>query len=161
MDDHIASEETRDIADNLSLGQQNAIDLLVQGHNDRQVAEALNVSRQTVCDWRNHNNAFSAELSRRRQNLRDSHADRLGHIAATAIEVLATDLAITEQYPNDGNRRIRQAAAVQVLRAYGTLNREALSKTAQPAAKPETPKPQSQALEHDPLDLFYDFPPGG
>ncbi len=36
----------------LSIEQQNAIDMLVLGKSDREVAEAVGVSRQTVCGWR-------------------------------------------------------------------------------------------------------------
>jgi hypothetical protein len=164
---HIQPDQTPDTADNLTVAQENAIDLLIQGHNDRQVAEAINVRRQTVCDWRNHNPNFRAELSRRRRDLRSSQAARLGHIATTAIDVLATDLVITKQYPNDTDRRMRQAAAVQVLKAYGSLNRQSRPKTARPTPKPNKPKSQSdapaqpQTPEHDPLDWFHDFPPGG
>ena len=38
----------------LSIEQQNAIDLLVQGKSDRETAEAIGVSRQTVNNWRNN-----------------------------------------------------------------------------------------------------------
>src|SRR5947209_4565379 len=46
-------DKTPDITANLSIAQEDAIELLLQGHNDRQVAEAINVNRMTVCDWRN------------------------------------------------------------------------------------------------------------
>ena len=38
---------------NLSVEQLNAIDLLVQGLSDREVAEKVNVARETVTRWRN------------------------------------------------------------------------------------------------------------
>jgi FixJ family two-component response regulator len=88
MDDHtqhVQPDQTPGIADNLSVTQENAIDLLVQGHNDRQVAEAIGVRRETVCNWRNHNLRFLVELSRRRRDLRRSHTNRLGHIATDLI----------------------------------------------------------------------------
>jgi transposase len=165
MDDHtqhVQPDQTPGIADNLSVTQENAIDLLVQGHNDRQVAEAIGVRRETVCDWRNHNPTFSAELSRRRKDVRGMHSDHLGHLAATAIDVLATDLATPNNYLTESGRRIKQAAAVQILKASG-FYREDPARNAQPAAEPEPPKtqPQPQTPEHDPLDWFHDFPPGG
>ena len=48
----------------LSIEQQNAIDLLVQGKSDRETAEAIGVSRQTVNNWRNNDTVFIAELNK-------------------------------------------------------------------------------------------------
>jgi hypothetical protein len=45
---HGQPDETPGIAGNPSVAQDNAIDLLIQGHNDRQVAEAIGVRRATV-----------------------------------------------------------------------------------------------------------------
>jgi len=50
----------------LKLEQDHAINLLLQGKNDREVAEAVNVSRQTVNQWRNHDSVFMGELNARR-----------------------------------------------------------------------------------------------
>jgi hypothetical protein len=164
MHDHTQADQTPhtpDTADHLTIDQENAIDLLIQGQNDRQVAQALSLRRQTVCDWRNHNPTFSAELSRRRKDVRGMHSDHLRHLAATAIDVLATDLATPNNYLTESGRRIKQAAAVQILKASG-FYREDPARNAQPA-EPEPPKtqPQPQTPEHDPLDWFHDFPPGG
>lgn len=35
----------------LNIEQENAIDLLIQGKSDREVAEAIGVARQTVNQW--------------------------------------------------------------------------------------------------------------
>jgi len=51
----------------LSIKQQNAIDLLIQGKSDRKTAEAIGVSRQTVTNWRNNNPVFIAELNKQRK----------------------------------------------------------------------------------------------
>ena len=103
----------------LTLKQQNAVDLLIQGHSDRAVAEAVGVTRQTVCDWRNHNPAFIAELNRRRQDLWSSHADRLRRLADKAIKVLELDLMEAHPHPSESQLKLRQAAAVHILRACG------------------------------------------
>jgi len=144
MDDHAQPDNTLQTSDNLSVHQEIAIDLLILGLTDQHVAQAVNVRRETVCNWRNHNPAFSAELSRRRQEHWGSHAERLQHIAATALDVLAADLTTTKYYPTEADRRIRQAAAVQVLKAAG-FYRQAPPPPAQPAAKPEI---QAQTPEH-------------
>jgi len=157
MDDPTNPGNTQPTPSTLSIDQENAIDLLIQGQNDRQVAEAIGVTRQTVCDWRNHNPDFAAELAARRADYWGAHTGRLRHIASAAIDVLAADLTTTKFHPTEGDRRIRQAAAVQILKAGGYF-RQAPGAT----AKPEQfgTQTQAQTPEHDPLDLFYDFPPG-
>jgi transposase len=98
----------------LSVEQQNAIDLLVLGRSDREVAEAVGVSRQTVTAWRNNNSLFAAELNVRRQELWGNQTDKIvSSLLPKALQVLEEDLNNTEDL------RLRQAAAVQVLRAVG------------------------------------------
>ena len=53
----------------LSIEQLNAIDLLATGKSDREVAEVVGVSRQTVCAWRLYDPYFRAELNKRRNEL--------------------------------------------------------------------------------------------
>lgn len=96
----------------LNLEQENAIDLLIQGMTDKEVAAAVGVSRQTVTTWRNQNAEFAAELNSRRQEVWGSHEDKLRQLIANAVNVLAEDLA-------DEDRTLRQRAAVHVLRAVG------------------------------------------
>ena len=105
----------------LSAEQERAIDLLMQGLSDHAVGQAVNVRRQTVCDWRNHNPAFIAELNRRRQVLWAHQLERLRGLANSAIDVLEQDLTVPEHSLclNDPRRRLRQTAALHVLRASG------------------------------------------
>jgi hypothetical protein len=117
MEDRTNTDKNGHIFDSLTIDQENAIDLLVQGNSDRQVADTLNLRRQTVCDWRNHNPAFIAELYRRRQDLWGANVDRLRQLAARSIDVLDQDLVITKEYPTEAERRLRQAAAIQILKA--------------------------------------------
>ena len=106
-------DETRQ----LSVKQRNAIDLLIQGKSDREAAEAVGVSRQTVNDWRNRNAEFVAELNRRRQDVWGSQAERLRQLVSLAVDVLEADLSDDSSF--DTAKRRRQAAAVHVLRAAG------------------------------------------
>jgi len=96
----------------LTVQQENAIDLLVQGQSDREVAEAVGVARQTVTTWRNSNANFVAELNRRRQEVWGSQAEQLRQLVAKAVQVLAEDL-------EDDDKALRQRAAVHILRAVG------------------------------------------
>ncbi len=96
----------------LSVEQQNAIDLLVMGKTDKETAESCGVSRQTVNDWRNNSPLFLAELNRRRAALWETDIDTLRSLVRDAIGVLADDL-------RGEDLKARRAAAVHLLRAVG------------------------------------------
>jgi hypothetical protein len=91
---------------------ENAIDLLVTGKPDREVAEAVGVSRQTIAQWRQHP-MFMAELNQRRQTLwADAHA-RLRALIGGAVDVI-----------EDALRNGDLKAAIEVLKAvklYGEV----------------------------------------
>ena len=77
----------------LSIGQRNAVDLLILGGTDAEAATAANVTRQTVCDWRNHDAEFQAELNRARAALWTGATDQLRALVPRALSVLAEALA--------------------------------------------------------------------
>jgi hypothetical protein len=91
---------------------ENAIDLLITGKPDREVAEVVGVSRQTIAQWRQHP-VFMAELNQRRQTLwADAHA-RLRALIGGAVDVI-------EDAVRDGDLK----AAIEVLKAvklYGEV----------------------------------------
>ena len=89
--------------------QLKAIELIVQGKNDREVAEAVEVTRQTAWEWRQRNPDFIAALNDRRQQIWGGQTDRLRRLAARAVDVLECEL--------DGDNAM--AAAVHVLKAVG------------------------------------------
>lgn len=103
----------RQPAGELSIEQHNAIDLLIQGKSDRETAEAVGVVRQTVTGWRLSNAAFICELNKRRADVWGAQTERLRAMVGEALGVLADDLR------QEDDRRLRQAAAVHVLRAVG------------------------------------------
>jgi hypothetical protein len=82
-----------DVAGKLSQRQLIAIDLLVSGKNDREVAEAVGVKRVTVTRWRLYHLAFRAAVSRRRQQTFAAASDRLRNLLHKAIDVLEKQLA--------------------------------------------------------------------
>ena len=100
--------------------QELAIARLLEGATDAEAAEAAGVTRQTVNTWRNRNPVFMAELNARRRALWDAHQDRLRGLIGRALDVLEEDMADDSQSPE--SRRLRQAAAVQILRAAAGLN---------------------------------------
>ncbi len=100
----------------LSVAQENAIDLLVAGKSDREVAEAVNVNRSTVNQWRNHDPLFVAELNARRKEIWGSQSERLRNLVAKAVDVLEEDL-------DSENPKLRQSAAIHILKSvklYGS-----------------------------------------
>ncbi|NMB13518.1 MAG: hypothetical protein GX977_14670 [Firmicutes bacterium] len=96
----------------LTIQQENAIGLLMQGQNDRETAEAVGVARQTVTTWRNENPDFIAELNRQRQEVWSANLDQLRQLVGKAVTVLAEDL-------EGEDKALRQRAAVHTLRAVG------------------------------------------
>ncbi len=96
----------------LSVEQQNAIDLLLSGKSDREVSESISVSRQTVTEWRNNNELFKSELFQRRAGLWSRDIDRLRALVGDAINILEEDL-------RGDDLKARSAAAVHLLRCVG------------------------------------------
>jgi len=94
----------------LSLVQLNAVDLLVVGKTDQETAEAVGVTRQTVCGWRNGKPYFQAALNRRRHDLWGVTVDQLRALLPRAVAVLAEELETGEA---------RARVAVEILRLAG------------------------------------------
>jgi len=97
----------------ISIQQQNAIDLLVQGKSDRETAEAIGVSRQTVTNWRNNDTVFIAELNKQRKAVWGAQVDRIRYLISAALDVLEEDLKDAD------NKQLRQKAAIHILQAVG------------------------------------------
>ena len=76
----------------IPIEQANAIEHLLSGQSDRAVAEAVGVSRQTVCDWRNNDPFFIAELNRQRVVLWREARERLKSLANRALDVVELHL---------------------------------------------------------------------
>jgi hypothetical protein len=76
----------------LSVEQQNAVDLLVTGQSDAEVAAAVGVTRQTVNVWRNHHPAFQAALNARRREVWETSVDRLRDLLPRALDCLSEEL---------------------------------------------------------------------
>ncbi|MFA6976470.1 MAG: helix-turn-helix domain-containing protein [Mesotoga sp.] len=96
----------------ISVKKQNAIDLLLLGKNHSEVAEAVGVNLNTITNWVNHDEPFAMELKRRREEIWEDSIEKLRALTKPAIEVLE------EQLSSD-SERIRQAAAVHILRTTG------------------------------------------
>ena len=72
--------------------QRLAVDCIVQGLTDQQVAKEIGAVRETVCRWRKNNPAFIAVLNQRRMALWHASRDRMRRNIALALDVLETAL---------------------------------------------------------------------
>jgi len=112
----------------LSQEQMNAIEHLLLGKSDRSAAETVGVSRQTICEWRNHDPLFIAELNRQRSELWWESRERLKSLANRALDAVEVQL-------DSSDPKASLAAAKYVLQ--GT---RLLGETDLPGSGPMTPE---------------------
>ena len=109
--------QERSEAPKLTPEQLNAIDLLIFGKTDKEVAETIGVGRNTISKW--YKNAFFiAELNARREELWVESKLRLKGVVHDAVDVLTNGLRSSDQ-------KIAITAAVHILKTvglYGELN---------------------------------------
>jgi hypothetical protein len=72
----------------LTTEQENAIDALLTGKSDREVAEAVGVTRWSVQQWRTGHPVFMATLQQRRAELWGTTGERLRALMGKAVENL-------------------------------------------------------------------------
>lgn len=96
----------------LTKAQQEVIELLLAGKDDKEAAEAAGVEWSTVNEWRNTNLLFNVELNRRRRALWESQVERLRGLLALAVDSLESDLKSEDP-------EIRHKAAVAMLKMLG------------------------------------------
>lgn len=106
---HVRSQT---LTSELSLVQQNAVDLMVAGMRDREVAEQVGVRRETVTRWRLYHPTFKAELNRRRHEVWGSCADKMRDLLSKALQAL-------EEVITDPGHGDRWKVALEVLKAAG------------------------------------------
>ena len=91
--------------------QLNAIDLLIFGKTDKEVAESIGVGRNTISKW--YKNAFFiAELNARREGLWKDAKLRLKSLAHEAVDVLSNGL-------HSSDEKVAITSAVHILKTVG------------------------------------------
>ena len=96
---------------NLTPEQLNAIDLLIFGKTDKEVAETIGVGRNTISKW--YKNAFFiAELNARREELWKEEKLRLNSLVHEAVDVLSNGLRSSDE-------KVAITSAVHVLKTVG------------------------------------------
>jgi hypothetical protein len=83
----------------LTLKQRTAIDLLLAGKNDREVAEHLGADRSTITKWRLYDPQFQVALDRRRAELWPVASDYVRALLPTALATMDEQLRVG---PNRG-----------------------------------------------------------
>ena len=104
--------------DDLTVMQEKTIQLLMTGLSDQAVADKLGLARQTVCHWRHNEAAFAARFNVERQALWSMHREKLRSLVVEAVNVLSEDMDTRTE------RRLRQSAAIHVLKAVGLYGQD-------------------------------------
>jgi hypothetical protein len=105
------SMQERSEAPKLTPEQLNAIDLLILGKTDREVAEIVGVRRETITKW-HKNPFFSAELNVKREELWIDAKLRLKSLVHEAVNVLTNGLASKDE-------KVAMTAAIHILKTVG------------------------------------------
>ena len=72
----------------LSVKQELALELILCGINDGEIARRVGISRQTINTWRNHNEVFRMSLTGRREAARERHRVELSGLVSEAVGVM-------------------------------------------------------------------------
>ena len=96
----------------LSVKQELALELILCGMNDGEIAKRAGVSRQTINTWRNHNEDFRMLLAGRREAALERRRGELSGLVFEAVGVIRKALL-------DGNLLTRLWAALALLHMSG------------------------------------------
>ena len=96
----------------LTTRQTQALGLMMAGMGDREVAQAVGVTRQTVNTWRNKDAGFQAALAARGETVREAQVETLKGLVTLAAGVLREAMV-------SGTAGQRMKAAMFVLKMSG------------------------------------------
>jgi len=96
----------------LTQKQEKALELVVRGCSDVEVARRVGVSRQVINSWRNHDTGFQYELEVRRQAEWEKYQDKMNELVEKSLEVVGEALG-------EGDEKTRLQTAMFVLRMSG------------------------------------------
>src|SRR5688572_22298546 len=128
----------------LSERQWKAVDLLLRGLSDQEVANQLGVDRGTVLRWRSKSVAFGRELDRQRRRLWEQSAAEIQSMVGPALSILRKQLA-------SGDERTAIRAAGVLLR-FATPSRLAAAGMA--SVSPDDPRAAAKANKQYVDDLI-------
>ena len=96
----------------LNAKQEAAIDLMMAGMTDVEVASELGIARQSVSRWRTGNSTFIEALEMRRALMRERHMYEMSELVERAIDVVRKNLA-------QGDEKTQLKVAMVVLKMSG------------------------------------------
>jgi len=134
----------------LSVEQAQAIDQLMTGKNDREVAEAIGVRRETITRWRLYHPAFQAELNRRRAEVWNNSRESMLQLIPQVIEALSDAI-------NDHENQNRWRVAIEILKLIDLP--QTLVKNPGPQDPEEIIIKMAEGKQFD--DLLSSFKPNG
>ncbi len=85
INQHITDEE-------LKSKQEMAVELIANGKTDLEVAKAIQVGRQTVNEWKNHDVEFQLDLQIRRREIIFALRDKLNELVMTSMGIIQKNL---------------------------------------------------------------------
>ena len=107
MNENSTPVYTRQHGRGLTVQQQNAVDLIVVGKTDTEIAKALKLHRTTITKWRLYDPVFQAAVNQQRAEIWAAAIERLRHLAHKALDVLECEMENVEW-----KRRTKAADAV-------------------------------------------------
>jgi transposase-like protein len=115
-------EEEKAITIVKSEKQERALELMLMGQTDTQIAKALGITRQTLYNWRNLDARFMQALTERRSILRDQMREQLLELSQDAIKAVKAALACKDE-------RVQLQAAKMVLSMLKVDREDALEES--------------------------------
>ena len=73
-----------------------AINLMLEGHTDSQVAKVVEVAPETISRWKNHQPLFKAELERQRSEILNIFHDKQVELALRALRLVEDEIGYGE-----------------------------------------------------------------
>jgi DNA-binding CsgD family transcriptional regulator len=89
--------------------QEKAVELMLTGYSDTEIAKKINITRQTVNYWRNQDRDFIYELQMRRNQIWEGYRDDLSDLYKLAVEEIKKNLKSKDP-------KIRLQIAMQIVR---------------------------------------------
>lgn len=95
----------------LTARQEIAMNGILGGKRDKEIAQEIGVSRETVSKWRHHNPVFQAEYNLRRKQIWDANRERLASLITKALGAIEKALEMGDA-----------SVALRILRCAKGLN---------------------------------------
>lgn len=124
----------------LSQKQLEAIELLLSGMTDAEVASNIGIARETVCRWRLHHPEFIAEFNRRKIALLESYEQGARNLVGKAIKA-------AEEALDSEDIELKVKTACTILKMFNISPSNVFHRSREDAYEIVRDKAQSQSAE--------------